>query len=115
ALEAPQKPSRFLPGLLVAAPPGRGDAIAVGPDRRLALAALRERLAEKLPRRRVLGILRHRGAQVPGGARGIARFQVMRAEAETQQRVVLSGGEKTFEALSGIHPGQRMRRGITVS
>ena len=71
----------------------------------LGLRSLRlERLAEQLPGRRIAGIVRHRDAQVLGGARRVAGLEVLRPQAEAQQRAVLARGEQGLESRSArIH------------
>src|SRR5207253_5533796 len=57
-------------------------------------------------------ILRDGGAQVLHGAGRIAAFEIVGAEAEAQQGVVLAGREKGLEALVRIHVVGRSGRGF---
>src|SRR5262249_3196838 len=102
-LEPLQEDRHLLAGLLVTLAMGGRDAVAIRGDRAGHIAALGERLAQELPRRRVVRILLDGPTQMSRRSRRISRAEVMRSKAEAQQRAVLSRGEKRLEALGGIH------------
>jgi hypothetical protein len=76
---------------------------AIGGDRLPVTAERRERLAEQLPRRRIARIVRDRRLQVRGRGLRIAFLEIVRAEREPQQRVVLALREHRLEAFNRVH------------
>src|SRR5207245_1277581 len=90
-LQAAGEYRHFLFRLLVAFALCRFDAAPVSLERFIAVAGVGERLAERLPCRRVQRILRHRVAQIADRAPVLAGLRVLHAQREAQQRAVAAG------------------------
>jgi hypothetical protein len=84
-------------GLLVPFALRDRDARAICGERLRRLPAVRQRAAEELPRRRVVGVLRHRLREVRRRAAGLPCLQVFVAEGEAQQCAVTASGQHLLE------------------
>ena len=70
---------------------------------RTGIIRVRQRFAENLPRRRISGIQKDGRAQVNNGVCAVVQFQILAAERESQQRIVLSVGQHFFKTIDDAH------------